>query len=315
MSKDKNINDLIGSTPLVKLNNIPTLKNRPYRVFMKLEMFNPGGSIKDRIALNMIKRAEKEGKLKAGSTIVEPTSGNTGIGLALIGSNQGYNVILVMPDTMSQERRDLLKAYGAKLVLTPGDKGMKGAIEKARELVSQNQDYFQPDQFINRANPDIHRRTTGPEILIQSKGNIDYFVAGVGTGGTITGVGEVLKSYDPQIEIVAVEPKNSAVISGENPGPHSIQGIGAGFIPDILNIDLLDRTIKITAEEAKNYARLLSRREGILGGVSTGANLAASIKLGDIINQNSNKEKYTIVTIAPDTGERYLSTDLYDFEN
>ncbi|ACL71051.1 cysteine synthase A [Halothermothrix orenii] len=300
----KNVSELIGKTPIVKLNRLNP-ENSP-EILVKLEMFNPGSSIKDRICYNMIRDAEEKGKLKPGGTIVEPTSGNTGIGLSLIGAARGYNVILTMPETMSIERRKLLKAFGAQVVLTPGDKGMQGAIDRARELVKNNDNYFMPQQFQNPANPEIHRKTTAKEILEDTDGKIDYFVAGVGTGGTLTGTGEVLKEHNPNIKVVAVEPEDSPVLSGGEPGPHQIQGIGAGFIPDVLDTDLIDRVIKVGNEEAMETARNLARQEGLLVGISSGAAVKAALKLAKGVDPDK-----TILVIAPDTGERYLSTDLF----
>lgn len=300
-----NIFELIGKTPLIKLNKLPQ-KNWA-TVLAKLEKYNPGGSIKDRIAYNMIITAEKQGKLQSGGTIVEPTSGNTGVGLAMVGGARGYRVILTMPETMSLERQKLLKAYGAELVLTPGQLGMKGAINRAKELVEQNQNYFMPQQFENPANPEIHRKTTAREILADTDGKIDYLVGGVGTGGTITGAGEILKKKIPQIKIIAVEPLNSAVISGEKPGPHQIQGIGAGFIPAILQQDIIDLVIKISDQEAIDTTKKLAREEGLLLGISSGAAVAAALQIAKDVGNDQ-----TIVVIAPDTGERYLSTGLFD---
>ena len=295
---------LIGNTPLIKLQNLNS--DNKNKLFVKLEMFNPGSSVKDRIALNMIEEAENSGKIKPGDTIVEPTSGNTGIGLALIGAAKNYNVILTMPETMSEERRMLLKGYGAKLILTPGEKGMKGAIEKAEELTTTNKNYFMPQQFKNPANPAMHRRTTGPEILAAVKDNIDYFVAGVGTGGTITGVGQALKEKNPDTKIIAVEPASSAVLSGKKPGPHEIQGIGAGFIPEVLNKEIIDDVLTISDQQAKTTARSMAKKEGLLVGVSSGAAIAASLQIA-----GKSSEDSVIVTIAPDSGERYLTTDLF----
>jgi len=299
------VTELIGKTPLLKLNNLTG--DDDATVLIKLERNNPGGSVKDRICYNMIKTAEEEGKLKAGGTIVEPTSGNTGIGLALIGAAKGYKVILTMPDSMSIERRKLLKAYGAEIVLTPGPEGMNGAINKAKEIADSGDNYFLPQQFKNPANPDIHRKTTAQEILEDTDGKLDYFVAGVGTGGTITGVGEALKKHNPDIKIAAIEPTNSAVISGEGPGSHKIQGIGAGFIPDVLNTEIIDKVIKIDNEEAMDASRLAAHKEGLLVGISSGAAIAAAVKLAKELGKGK-----TIVTIAPDTGERYLSTELFE---
>jgi cysteine synthase A len=300
-----NISQLIGKTPLVRLNNMA--EGLYANIFMKLEAFNPGGSIKDRIALSMIESAEKEGRLKPGFIIVEPTSGNTGIGLAMVAAAKGYKLVLTMPETMSTERRRLLMAYGAKVVLTPGAEGMKGAIKKAKEIVNQNPNSFMPGQFVNKANPEAHKRTTALEILEDTDGKVDIFISGVGTGGTITGVGEVLKSKKPSIKIIAVEPFDSPVLSGGQPGPHNIQGIGAGFIPEVLNVDLLDEIIKVRVEDAYNTARLLATKEGILAGISSGANLYAAMK---VAKRTENKEK-NLVVIIPDTGERYLSTPLF----
>ncbi|SJZ34049.1 cysteine synthase A [Selenihalanaerobacter shriftii] len=304
MKKVEDITELIGDTPIVKLNRI--VPENSADIYVKLESFNPGGSIKDRIGLSMIESAEASGKLNSGGTIVEPTSGNTGIGLALAGNAKGYNVILTMPESMSQERRNLLSAYGAKLVLTPGSEGMPGAIRKAEELVAEHDEYFMPQQFNNSANPEIHRNNTAQEILEAMDRDIDAFVAGVGTGGTITGVGEVLKEELEDIKVYAVEPKTSAVIAGEDPGPHGIQGIGAGFIPDVLNTNLIDDAMKITDEEAKKTARSLAQKEGVLAGISSGAAVAAALKVADELDS-----KQKVVVIAPDTGERYLSTDLF----
>ncbi|MBZ4645103.1 MAG: cysteine synthase [Clostridia bacterium] len=301
------IYELIGQTPMVRLNRL--VDEDSAEVLVKLESFNPGSSVKDRIALNMIIDAENKGLLKPGSTIVEPTSGNTGIGLAMVGASKGYRVILVMPDTMSIERRNLLKAYGAELVLTPGAEGMRGAIAKAEELVSQNSDYFMPQQFRNAANPDVHRRTTAVEILTQTEGNIDAFVAGVGTGGTLTGVGEVLKEKIPSIKVIAVEPEASPVISGGKPGPHKLQGIGAGFIPEVLNKNIIDEVIKIADEDAFITARKLASQEGILVGISSGAAVNAALQMAKKLGKGKR-----VVVVAPDTGERYLSTALFKEE-
>lgn len=297
--------ELIGDTPIIKLNKVTG--DSSATVLLKLERNNPGGSIKDRICYNMIKAAEEEGRLKKGGTIIEPTSGNTGIGLALIGAVKGYQVILTMPDSMSIERRNLLKAYGAKLVLTPGEKGMKGAIDKARELVAKNSDYFMPGQFENPANPEIHRQTTAREILRDTGGKIDYFIAGVGTGGTLTGTAEVLKNEIPEIKAIAVEPATSAVLSGESAGSHKIQGIGAGFIPAVLNKNIIDRVIKISDDKAIETAQLLASKEGLLLGISSGASAAAALQIAAEVDSNK-----TILAIAPDTGERYLSTGLFN---
>jgi cysteine synthase A len=303
MNGARSILDLIGSTPVVKLRNLPGENDA--EVWAKMESFNPGGSVKDRICFNMIEAAEREGKLKPGATIVEPTSGNTGIGLALIAAVKGYRLILTMPDTMSEERRSLLAAYGAHLILTPDTKGMGGAIHKAEELLQEHPDYFMPQQFNNPANPEIHRKTTAVELLQQFK-RIDAFVAGVGTGGTITGVGEVLKSKSKSVHIAAVEPAASPVISGGEPGYHKIQGIGAGFIPAVLNRDILDQVITVTDEEAVTHARRLASEEGLLAGISSGAACAAALRVARKLGKG-----HTVVTIFADKGEHYLSTDLF----
>ncbi|MEJ6949805.1 cysteine synthase A [Natronospora cellulosivora (SeqCode)] len=293
----ENVISLINNTPLVKLNKIAS----EYNIYAKLESFNPGGSIKDRIALNMVENAEKKGLLKAGATIVEPTSGNTGIGLSLVGAVKGYKVILVMPESMSDERKKLLKSYGAELILTPAEEGMRGSVEKAEELLAENPDYYMPSQFENLANPEAHIKTTAQELLADLD-RIDSFVAAVGTGGTLTGTGQVLKEKFPEIQITAVEPKDSAVISGEKPGPHMIQGIGAGFIPNVLNQDLIDNIITIGNKEAYKMSLRLASEEGILAGISAGANVLAALKVAKELGKDKN-----IVTIIPDTGERYLS--------
>ncbi|AVX20974.1 MULTISPECIES: cysteine synthase A [Carboxydocella] len=299
-----NIAELIGQTPLVRLNKL--VDENMAEVYVKLESFNPGSSVKDRIALSMIEAAEQAGILKPGATIVEPTSGNTGIGLAMVAASRGYKLILVMPETMSIERRNLLKAYGAELILTPGSEGMKGAVRRAEELLAQNPDYFLPQQFKNPANPEIHRKTTALEILEQTGGQLDAFVGGVGTGGTITGVGEVLKEKIPGVKIVAVEPAASPVLSGGNPGPHKIQGIGAGFVPDVLNTKIYDQVIQVTNEDAMETARNLARKEGILVGISSGAAVWAALKVAKELGAGKR-----VVVVAPDTGERYLSTELF----
>ena len=300
----EDVTELIGKTPLVKLNKL--VPEGAAEVIAKVETFNPGSSVKDRIALNMIETAEEEGKLEPGGTIVEPTSGNTGIGLSLVGAAKGYEVVLTMPESMSQERRKLLAALGAKLELTPADDGMPGAIERAEELAVENEDYFMPQQFKNPANPAAHRETTAQEILAATDGELDAFVAGVGTGGTITGLGEALKSVAEEIEIVAVEPADSPVLTGGEPGPHQIQGIGAGFVPEVLETDLLEEVIAIGNEEAKELARQLAAEEGLFVGVSSGAAVAAAIKVAKRLGAGSR-----VVTLLPDTGERYLSTDLF----
>lgn len=300
------IAELIGETPIVKLNKTD---EDSADIYLKLEFFNPGSSVKDRIALAMIERAEKEGVLKPGDTIVEPTSGNTGIGLALVAAAKGYKLVVVMPDTMSQERRNLLKAFGAQLHLTPGAKGMKGAIEKAEELQKEH-GYFMPQQFNNEANPEIHERTTGQEIVKQMKDiGVDAFVSGIGTGGTITGAGKVLREHYPDVKIYAVEPADSPVLSGGSPGPHKIQGIGAGFVPKVLNTEIYDEVIQITNEEAFEAARETARNEGVLGGISSGAAIAAAKKVAKKLGKGKN-----VLAVLPDNGERYLSTALYQFD-
>lgn len=302
------ITELIGNTPLVKLNRVNEETNA--NIYLKLEFFNPGGSVKDRIALAMIEDAEKAGALKPGDTIIEPTSGNTGIGLALVASAKGYRAILTMPETMSIERRNLLKAYGAELVLTPGPDGMGGAIRKAEELAQEN-GYFIPQQFKNPANPEIHRQTTAQELLEQAEqiGGIDAFVSGIGTGGTITGVGEILKQHYPNVKIIAVEPATSPVLSGGKPGPHKIQGIGAGFVPDTLNTEVYDRVITVENESAFEVAREIARKEGVLVGISTGAAVYAAKQVAQELGVGKN-----VVVINPSNGERYLSTPLFNFE-
>jgi cysteine synthase A len=302
-----NILELIGQTPIVKLNRI--VGKADADVFLKLEFFNPGGSVKDRIALSMIEEAEKRGELKPGSTIVEPTSGNTGIGLAMVAAAKGYRTILVMPDTMSLERRNLLKAYGAELVLTPGAEGMRGAVAKAEQIKKENPDYFMPQQFKNPDNVKVHLETTAVEIVEQMGGEIDAFVAGVGTGGTITGVGRVLKEKFPHVHVVAVEPADSPVLSGGKPGKHKIQGIGAGFVPDILDTEIYDEVITVENEEAFHWARRMAREEGILGGISTGAATAAALKIARRLGAGKK-----VVAVAPSNGERYLTTELYQFD-
>jgi cysteine synthase A len=277
-------------------------------VYLKLEFMNPGSSVKDRIALAMIEAAEQDGNLKEGDTIVEPTSGNTGIGLAMVAAAKGYKTVLVMPDTMSLERRNLLRAYGAELVLTPGPEGMKGAIAKAEELSKEN-GYFMPQQFENQANPEVHRRTTGKEILAQFPDGLDGFVSGIGTGGTITGAGEVLKEKYPDIKIYAVEPTDSPILSGGKPGPHKIQGIGAGFVPGTLSTDIYDEVLTVTNDEAFEYARRAAREEGILGGISSGAAISAALKVAKKLGKGKK-----VLAVIPSNGERYLSTALYKFE-
>jgi len=305
MPKTKTILDLIGNTPLVKLNKMTGPGDA--EVWAKLEGFNPGGSVKDRPALAMIEDAEKKGLLKKGMKIVEPTSGNTGIGLAMVAAVKGYPIILTMPESMTMERRQLLAAYGAELVLTPREKGMKGAIEKADELLASDKSYFKPDQFGNPANPQVHRRTTAREILKQMGAKrIDAFVAGVGTGGTITGVGDVLRKKFKHITIFAVEPAASPVLSGGQPGPHPIQGIGAGFVPAILNTDVYDGIIKVSNEDAAGTARCLARVEGLLAGISSGAACWAALQVAARLGKGAR-----VVTVLPDVGERYLTTGLF----
>ncbi len=296
--------DLIGNTPMLKLNRV--FGENTADIYVKLEKYNPGGSIKDRIALGMIEDAEKKGLLKPDSVIVEPTSGNTGIGLALVGRLKGYKVIIVMPDTMTVERRSLIKAYGAELVLTQGSKGMKGAIQKAEELVKENKGYFVPQQFSNESNPAKHYETTADEILKEIP-DFQAFTAGVGTGGTITGVGRKLKEKLNSVEIVAVEPESSPVLSGGQPGPHKIQGIGAGFVPDVYDEKVIDSILTISNEEAYHYARLVGREQGVLIGISSGANIAAAVKIAKKLGSGKK-----VVTVAPDGGEKYISAGLYD---
>ncbi len=298
---------LIGRTPLLELTRIERQCGLKARLLAKLESFNPAGSAKDRVAKAMIDEAEAAGQLKPGSVIIEPTSGNTGIGLALVAAVRGYRTIIVMPDTMSQERRQLIKAYGAELVLTEGARGMTGAIEKAEELAAEIPDSFIPGQFVNPANPKAHRETTGPEIYEDTEGKVDFFVAGVGTGGTLTGVGEYLKAKNPAVKVVAVEPADSAVLSTGKAGPHKIQGIGAGFIPEILNRSIYDEVLTVSTEEAFSAGRLIGRREGILVGISSGAAASAAIRLA----KRPENEGKTIVVLLPDTGDRYLSTPMF----
>ncbi len=295
--------DQIGNTPLVLLRRLSPRAD--VRIWAKLDLMNPGGSVKDRIALSMIEAAERDGTLKPGGTIVEPTSGNTGIGLALVGAVKGYPVILTMPESMSIERRKLLTGYGAELALTPAADGMRGAVERAEQLVAER-GWFMPQQFQNPANPQVHRQTTGPELLMQCPDRIDYLVAGIGTGGTITGAGEVLRAAFPNIQLIGVEPADSAVLSGGQPGPHKIQGIGAGFVPEVLNTDLLDEVIPVTNDGAIQTARELARQEGLLVGISSGAAMAACLQIAQRLEALA-----TIVTVFPSTGERYLSTDLF----
>ncbi len=303
----KKADELIGKTPLLELGNIEKELGLEAKLLAKLEYFNPAGSVKDRIAKAMLDEAEKSGALKKNSVIIEPTSGNTGIGLASVAAARGYRIIIVMPETMSVERRQLMKAYGAELVLTEGSKGMKGAIAKAEELAKEIADSFIPGQFVNKANPKAHFETTGPEIFEDTDGDVDIFVAGVGTGGTVTGVGTYLKSKKPQVKVVAVEPASSAVLSTGVAGAHKIQGIGAGFVPDVLDTSVYDDIIAVSNEDAFKYGKLVGRKEGVLVGISSGAALAAGVELA---KRPENKGK-TIVVLLPDTGDRYLSTPLF----
>lgn len=306
----KKLTDLIGNTPLLELSNFNSSHNLESKLIAKLEYYNPSGSVKCRIGNAMIEDAENRGILNPGSVIIEPTSGNTGIALAFVAAAKGYRLILTMPETMSVERRNLLKAYGAEIVLTPGSEGMKGAIAKAVELAESISNSFIPQQFKNPANPEVHRRTTANEIWNDTDGEIDIFVSGIGTGGTITGVGEVLKARKPSVQIIAVEPAGSPILSGGKPGPHKIQGIGAGFIPDVLNTSIYDEIITVDNDDAFAASRQLARTEGLLVGISSGAAAHAALQ---IAKRPENKGK-TIVVILPDTGERYLSTALYQFE-
>ncbi len=303
----ESITEMIGNTPILHLGGMEKKLGAKARVYAKLESFNPAGSAKDRVAAHMIADAEASGKIKPGDTLIEPTSGNTGIGLAAVGAKLGYKVILTMPDTMSAERRMLLSALGAEIVLTPGEKGMSGSIEKARKLHEKIPGSFIPSQFENPSNPKAHRLSTGPEIWEQTEGDIDIFVSGVGTGGTISGVGEYLKTKKPSVKLVAVEPDTSAVLSGEKAGPHGLQGIGAGFIPETLNTSLIDTVMKISVPSAYEYGRMIAKTEGILVGISSGAALAAAFELAKK-PENAGK---SIVVLLPDSGDRYLSTDMY----
>ncbi|KFN14116.1 cysteine synthase A [Bacillus pseudomycoides] len=303
----QSVSELIGKTPIVKLNRI--VEQDSADIYLKLEFMNPGSSVKDRIALSMIEAAEKKGLLQEGDTIIEPTSGNTGIGLAMVAAAKGYKAILVMPETMSIERRNLLRAYGAELVLTPGPEGMGGAIRKATELAKEH-GYFIPQQFQNPANPEIHRLTTGPEIVEQMGNELDAFIAGIGTGGTITGAGEVLKEIYKDIIIYAVEPADSPVLSGGKPGPHKIQGIGAGFVPETLDVEVYDEIIQVKTEQAFEYARRVAREEGILVGISSGAVIYAATEVAKKLGKGKK-----VLVIIPSNGERYLSTPLYQFES
>jgi cysteine synthase A len=309
MKLSKDVLDLIGNTPLVKITRLSGPQDAT--LWAKLEGHNPGGSVKDRIALSMVETAEKEGKLRPGGTMIEPTSGNTGIGLAMVAAVKGYRLILTMPETMSMERRQLLGAFGAELVLTEGKKGMKGAVEKAEQIHRENPGaYFMPQQFTNQANPDVHRNTTAQEIIRDLGGVPDGFVAGVGTGGTITGVGEVLRERNPGIWIAAVEPASSPVLSGGQPGPHKIAGIGAGFVPAVLNTKIYDEVIAVADSDAAETARLMAKKEGILPGISSGAALWAAMKVAKKLGKNKK-----VVVILPDRGERYLSTGLFVSES
>lgn len=301
------ITELVGQTPIVKLNRL--VDDQSADVYLKLEYMNPGSSVKDRIALAMIEDAEAKGVLKQGDTIIEPTSGNTGIGLAMVAAAKGYKTILVMPETMSMERRNLLRAYGADLVLTPGPEGMGGAIRKADELAKEN-GYFMPQQFENEANPSIHERTTGPEIVEQMGDQLDAFIAGIGTGGTITGAGKVLREKYKDIKVIAVEPTDSPVLSGGKPGPHKIQGIGAGFVPGVLDTNVYDEIIKVENEQAFDYARRAAKEEGILGGISSGAAIYAALETAKKLGKGKK-----VLAVIPSNGERYLSTPLYQFED
>jgi cysteine synthase A len=300
----EDITAAIGYTPLVRINKLGSGKAT---ILAKLESKNPCGSLKDRIAMAMINAAEKQGLIKESTLIIEPTSGNTGIGLAFVCAARGYRLMLTMPESMSIERRRLLELFGAELVLTPAEKGMPGAVERAEQLVAENPDSFMPQQFKNPANPQIHRETTAQEIWVDSGGDVDALVAGVGTGGTLTGCGEVLKKKNENFRVIAVEPNNSPILSGGKPGPHKIQGIGAGFVPEVLNVDIIDEIIHVSNEDAIETARLLARKEGILGGISAGANVWAAVEL----SKRAEFEGKTIVTVICDTGERYISTEMY----
>lgn len=306
----KNVTELIGNTPVVELSNLEKEEGLKAQLLAKVEFFNPAGSVKDRIAKRMIEKAEEQGLLKKGATIIEPTSGNTGIGLASVCASKGYKAIFTMPETMSVERRNLLKAYGAKIVLTPGSQGMKGAIAKAKELQESTPNSLIPSQFTNLENPQAHYETTGPELWEQTNGEIDIFVAGVGTGGTISGTGKYLKEKNPNIKIVAVEPEGSPVLSQGKAGPHGIQGIGAGFVPDTLNTQIYDEIITVTNENAYNTGRAIAQKEGLLVGISSGASVYAAIQLA----KRPENEGKRIVALMPDTGERYLSTPMFTQE-
>jgi cysteine synthase A len=301
----KDITAVVGRTPLVKINKLGSAKAT---ILAKLEAFNPCGSVKDRIALSMIEAAEKDGLIKPDTVIIEPTSGNTGIGLACICAAKGYQLILTMPESMSVERRKLLRLFGAEIVLTPAERGMTGAVEEAERLVARNPNAFMPQQFNNPANPQIHRETTAEEIWHDTGHKIDIFVSGVGTGGTLTGCGEVLKQRNKNLKVVAVEPKDSPVLSGGKPGPHKIQGIGAGFVPEVINVEIIDEIIQVSNDDAMEIARQLAVKEGILAGISSGAAMSAAIQL----SQRAESQGKTIVVILPDTGERYISTDMFE---
>ena len=303
----QSVTEIIGRTPLLAAKSFAKAHDLKANLLVKLEYFNPSGSVKDRIAIAMVEQAEKDGKIAPGATLIEPTSGNTGIGLASVAAARGYRAILTMPETMSVERRNLLKAYGAQIVLTDGAKGMKGAIEKAEELAKETPNAYIPSQFTNPANPEAHKRTTGPEIWEATGGKVDYFIAGVGTGGTVTGVGEYLKSKNPLVKVVALEPADSPVLSAGKAGPHKIQGIGAGFVPDTLDVNVYDEVIAVSNEDAFLYGRQFARTEGALVGISSGAALAAAV---EIARRPEAKGK-TIVALLPDAGDRYLSTELF----
>ena len=302
------VTELIGHTPLMEVKNLESESQLKAKVLVKLEYFNPAGSVKDRVALNMIEDAEKSGRIRPGATIIEPTSGNTGIGLASVAASRGYKAIFVMPETMSIERRKLLLGYGAKIVLTEGSRGMSGAIEKAEELEKETENSIVLGQFVNKANPEAHYRTTGPEIWEDTDGKVDIFIAGAGTGGTVTGVGRYLKEKNPGVEVIAVEPSGSPVLSGGKPGPHGLQGIGAGFVPEILDTDIYDKVNQVTEDEAYAAARLLAAREGILVGITSGAALHTALQEA----RKEENEGKVIVALLPDTGERYLSTPLFE---
>lgn len=304
----ESVTELVGRTPLLEVKNLEREKALRARVLVKLEYFNPAGSVKDRVALSMIEDAEKSGRIRTGATIIEPTSGNTGIGLASAAASKGYKAVFVMPETMSVERRKLLLGYGAEIILTEGAKGMKGAIEKAEELASETENAIVLGQFVNPANPDAHYRTTGPEIWEDTEGKVDIFVVGAGTGGTVTGVGRYLKEKKQSVKVIAVEPAKSPVLSGGNPGPHGLQGIGAGFVPDILDTEIYDAVSRVTEEEAYAAARSLAAKEGVLTGITSGAALHTALKEAE----KEENEGKIIVALLPDTGERYLSTPLFE---